>query len=96
MKCKQTVYHQNKVEKIRIQTDCCNFFSFVYLNDRIFVFSKHNLTGIIIFIKIYSLSACILFLNEDVPEKEAKITTEGDFSQPSSKRHSFAEVFLVS
>ena len=28
--------------------------------------------------------------------KKAKITTEGDFSQPSSKRHSFAEVFLVS
>ena len=28
MKCKQTVYHQNEVEKkIRIQTDCCNFFS---------------------------------------------------------------------
>ena len=26
MKCKQTVYHQNKVEKIRIQNDCCNFF----------------------------------------------------------------------
>ena len=26
MKCKQTVYHQNKEEKIRIQTDCCNFF----------------------------------------------------------------------
>ena len=50
MKCKQTVYHQNKVEKIRIQTDCSNFFSFVYLNDRIFVFSKHNLTGIIILI----------------------------------------------
>ena len=28
--------------------------------------------------------------------KKAKITAEGDFSQPSSKRHSFAEVFLVS
>ena len=41
-------------------------------------------------------SACILFLNEDVPVKKAKITAEGDFSQPSSKRHSFAEVFLVS
>ena len=39
---------------------------------------------------------CILFLNEDVPEKKAKITAEGDFSQPSSKYHSFAEVFLVS
>ena len=26
IKCKQTVYHQHKVEKIRIQTDCCNFF----------------------------------------------------------------------
>ena len=39
---------------------------------------------------------CILFLNEDVPEKKARITAEGDFSQPSSKRHSFAEVFLVS
>ena len=26
MKCKQTVYYQNKGEKIRIQTDCCNFF----------------------------------------------------------------------
>ena len=25
MKCKQTVYHQNKVEKIRVQNDCCNF-----------------------------------------------------------------------
>ena len=37
----------------------------------------------------------ILFLNEDVPVKEAKITAEGDFSQPSSKHHSFAEVFLV-
>ena len=36
------------------------------------------------------------FLNEDVPVKKAKITAEGDFSQPSSKRHSFAEVFLVS
>ena len=28
--------------------------------------------------------------------KKAEITAEGDFSQPSSKRHSFAEVFLVS
>ena len=28
--------------------------------------------------------------------KKAKITAEGDFSQPSSKRHPFAEVFLVS
>ena len=28
--------------------------------------------------------------------KKAKITAEGDFSQASSKRHSFAEVFLVS
>ena len=28
--------------------------------------------------------------------KKANITVEGDFSQPSSKRHSFAEVFLVS
>ena len=28
--------------------------------------------------------------------KNAKITAEGDFSQPSSKHHSFAEVFLVS
>ena len=27
--------------------------------------------------------------------KKAKITAEGDFSQPSSKHHSFAEVFLV-
>ena len=27
--------------------------------------------------------------------KKAKITEEGDFSQPSSKRHSFTEVFLV-
>ena len=26
MKCKQTVYNPNKVEKIRIQTDCCKFF----------------------------------------------------------------------
>ena len=33
---------------------------------------------------------------EDVPAKKAKITAEGDFSQPSSKRHSFAEVSLVS
>ena len=39
---------------------------------------------------------CILFLNEDVPKKKAKSTAEGDFSQPSSKRHSFGEVFLVS
>ena len=44
----------------------------------------------------------ILFLNEDVPVKratesqKAEITAEGDFSQPSSKRHSFAKVFLVS
>ena len=37
----------------------------------------------------------ILFLHEDVPVKKAKITAEGDFSQPSSKHHSFAEVFLV-
>ena len=36
------------------------------------------------------------FLNEDVPVKKANITAEDDFSQPSSKRHSFAEVFLVS
>ena len=28
--------------------------------------------------------------------KKAKTTTEGDFSQPSSKRHLYAEVFLVS
>ena len=39
---------------------------------------------------------CILFLNEDVLEKKAKITAKGNFSQPSSKRHSFREVFLVS
>ena len=39
---------------------------------------------------------CILFLHKDVSVKKAKITAEGDFSQPSSKRHSFAEVFLVS
>ena len=39
---------------------------------------------------------CILFLNEDVPEKTAKITAEGDFSQSSSKRHTLAEIFLVS
>ena len=36
--------------------------------------------------------ACILFLNEDVPVKKAKITAEGDFSQPSSKHHSYTEV----
>ena len=35
MKCKQAVYPQNNVEKIRIKTDCCNFFSFVQLNDTI-------------------------------------------------------------
>ena len=35
-------------------------------------------------------------LNEDLPMKKAKITAEGDFSQPSAKHHSFAEVFLVS
>ena len=28
MKGKQTVYHQNKVEKIRIQTDYCNILIF--------------------------------------------------------------------
>ena len=28
--------------------------------------------------------------------KQVKITAKGDFSQPSSKHHSFAEVFLVS
>ena len=28
--------------------------------------------------------------------KKAKITAKGDFSQPSSKHHSFAEVFLIS
>ena len=28
--------------------------------------------------------------------KKAKITAESDFSQPSSKHHSSAEVFLVS
>ena len=28
--------------------------------------------------------------------EKAKITAEGDFSQPLSKHHSFAEVFLVS
>ena len=38
----------------------------------------------------------IKFIVEDVPVNKAKITTEGDFSQPSSKHHSFAEVFLVS
>ena len=27
--------------------------------------------------------------------KKAKITAEGDFSQPPLKHHSFAEVFLV-
>ena len=26
IKCKQTVYHQNKEEKIRIKTDCYSFF----------------------------------------------------------------------
>ena len=31
-----------------------------------------------------------------VPVKKARITAENDFSQPSSKRHPFAEVFLVS
>ena len=31
-----------------------------------------------------------------MPVKKAKITVEGDFSQPSSKHHSFSEVFLVS
>ena len=31
-----------------------------------------------------------------MPVKKATITVEGDFSQPSSKRHSFAEIFLVS
>ena len=30
MKCKQTVYHRNKVEKVRIQTDCSNFFLNLY------------------------------------------------------------------
>ena len=48
MKCKQAVYHQNKVEKIRIRTDRSNFFSSVQLNDRIFLFAKHNITDIII------------------------------------------------
>ena len=38
----------------------------------------------------------MLFLNEDVSVKKAKITAEGDFSQPSSKHHSFADVFSVS
>ena len=37
---------------------------------------------------------CILFLHKDVSVKKAKITAEGDFSQPSWKCH-FAEVFLV-
>ena len=36
------------------------------------------------------------FSAKTVPVKKAKITAEGDFSQPSSKRHSFVEVFLVS
>ena len=37
--------------------------------------------------------ARILFLNEDVPVKKAKITAlEGDFSQPSSKHDSYAKV----
>ena len=39
------------------------------------------------------------FLNEDVPVKKAKITTErteSDFSQPSPNHHSFAEVLLDS
>ena len=39
---------------------------------------------------------CILFVNEDVTVKKAKVTGEGDFSQPPLKHHSFAEVFLVS
>ena len=34
--------------------------------------------------------------HEAVPERKAKITAEGDFSQPLSKRPSFAKVFLVS
>ena len=34
--------------------------------------------------------------HEAVPERKAKITAEGDFSRPLSKRHLFAEVFLVS
>ena len=38
----------------------------------------------------------MLSLNEDVTVKKAKITAEGDFSQPSLEYHSFTEVFLVS
>ena len=40
--------------------------------------------------------ACILFLNEDITVKKAKITAEGNSSQPSLKHQSFAKVFLVS
>ena len=36
------------------------------------------------------------FSTTDIPVKKAKITAEGYFSQPSSKDHSFAKVFLVS
>ena len=31
-----------------------------------------------------------------MPVKKAEVTAEGNFSQPSSKHHSFTEVFLVS
>jgi len=31
-----------------------------------------------------------------MPVKKAEVTAQGSFSQPSSKHHSFAEVFLVS
>ena len=96
MKCKQTVYYQNKVENIRIQTDCCNFFP-LYNQIIEFFFSKHLLALLYWIINLYlKLISYILFLNEDVPLKKAKISAEGDFSEPSLKHHSFTEVFLVS
>ena len=98
MECKQTVYYQNKVENIRIQTDCCNFFPLYNQLIEFSFFQNTILLALLYWIRnLYlKLISCILFLNEDVPLKKAKISAEGDFSQPSLKHHSFAEVFLVS
>ena len=69
MKCKQTVYHQNKVEKSEFKPIAVIFFLCITK----FSNFQNNRTGIIILIKIYTWSACILFLNEDVPVKKAKM-----------------------
>ena len=95
MKCKQTVNHQNKVEKIRIQTDCCNFFPLYNYMIEYSYFQNTILLASLYWFKFIVEVRVFYFSTKTYRRRKLKLLQKA-ILQPSSKRHSFAEAFLVS